>query len=360
MRIFTTKKVWGLLAGMLVAGVTVAEAQPRQPGGGSMSGDLVISKVFYNNMKDDQDKAFIMANYIELYNNCSDTLDITGVYLGIADNTSSTDAQFPNAWTAANMQEVHNGCIALKQVFQIPTETTRLLAPGESVVICNSALNHTTTASAAPDLSEADYEVKSQHKSYKDHHNDAVPELRLIYTNAELNTFLQFMSPGPYGLVLLENDTELDMEDFYRNQTEGKKFKIVQASKTIDAVDIVEHSVKTEPDASQKRMPDSCDAGFTATTLPGGNHGEAVVRKTASIDNGERVVLSDTNNSSVDFETTTSLAIRSYGNDLSGLSITTVGQQTPTGNVLCDLQGRRVNGAPRHGLYIVNGKKVIF
>lgn len=322
MRIFT--KTLFVVTAALFSFTSNADAKPKKPSGGSVTGDLVISKVFYNNMKDNQDKPFILANYIELYNNCADTLDITGIYLGIADNTSTTSDKFADAWTAANMAEAHSGCIALKQIFQIPTETTRLLAPGKSLVICNSALNHTTTASNAADLSQADYEVKSDKSIYGTNHNDAVPELNLVWTNAENNTYLQFMSPGPYGLVLLAADTKLDTEDYYRNQTEGTMFKIVQAYKTIDAVDLVEHTVKTEPNANQKRMPDSYDAGFIATAKPGGNNGEALVRKTAFVTKSGRKVLFDTNNSSVDFEVTTDLAIRTYSDEVVGMSETTL------------------------------------
>jgi hypothetical protein len=122
----------------------------------------------------------------------------------------------------------------------------------------------------------------------------------------------------------LAADTKLDTEDFYRGQTEGTKFKIVQAYKTIDAVDFVEHTVLTEPAASQKRIPDSYDAGFIATTSPGGNNGEALVRKTAFIASDGRKILFDTNNSSVDFVVTTDLSIRKYSDELSGMSETTL------------------------------------
>jgi len=40
--------------------------------------------------------------------------------------------------------------------------------------------------------------------------------------------------------------------------------------------------------------------------------------------------------------------------------IETVGVKTAAEGVIFDLQGRRVSGTPRHGLYIVNGKKVLF
>lgn len=324
MRIFT--KTLFVVTAALFSFTSNADAKPKKPSGGSVTGDLVISKVFYNNMKDNQDKAFILANYIELLNNSADTLDITGIYIGLTDNTSSTAADFVNSWTAAAMQEAHKDSIALKQIFQIPTEQTYTVAPGQSVVICNAAENHTTVASKAADLTGADFEVKSLHTAYKDHHNADVPELKLVYTYSANNTFLQFMSPGPFGLVLLAADTNVEgcPLGYYKGKTEGAQFKFVPAFKTIDAVDFVEHSVKTEPDASQKRIGNSYDAGWTATAKPGGNNGEALVRKTAFVTSDGRKMLFDTNNSSVDFEVTTDLAIRTYSDEVVGMSETTL------------------------------------
>lgn len=326
MKSSTTIKMLALALGLLLTSQAGTEAKPKKPSGGSVSADLVISKVFYNNMMNDQGKAFIMGNYIELLNNSADTLDITGIYIGLTDNTSSTAADFVNSWTAAAMQEAHKDSIALKQIFQIPTEQTYTVAPGQSVVICNAAENHTTVASKAADLTGADFEVKSPHTAYKDHHNADVPELKLVYTYSATNTFLQFMSPGPFGLVLLAADTNVEgcPLGYYKGKTEGAQFKFVPAFKTIDAVDFVEHSAKTEPDASQKRIGNSYDAGWTATVKPGGNNGEALVRKTAFVTKSGRKVLFDTNNSSVDFEVTTDLAIRTYSDEMRGLNDSTI------------------------------------
>lgn len=315
-----------LATGMLLVGGAQSLAATK-PTGGSVSGDLVISKVFYNNMKDDADNAYILANYVELYNNSDKELDITGIYIGLSDNTSATSKDYDNAWTAANMAEVYPGKIALVQIFQIPTDMTRTLLPGESVVVCNCAIDHTAAASKAPNLSGADFEVKSELSLYASNHNDNVPELPQVFSYNSSSTYIQWMSPGPCGIVLLAADTKVDECEtgYYKGQTEGTKlFKFVPAYKTIDAVDIVEHSAKTEPDASQKRMPADYDAGWVATVTPGGNTGECVMRRTAFITPSGRKVLFDTNNSTVDFTVTTDLSIREYSNEVEGLSETTV------------------------------------
>ena len=296
-----------------------------KPSGGSVSGDLVISKVFYNNMMNDAGKAYILANYLELYNNSDKELDISGIYIGFSDNTSSTANDYANAWTAVNMAEVHSGMIALVQIFRIPTGKTYTLQPGESVVICNSAIDHTTVASKAPNLSGANFEVKSSHSAYAASHNDAVPELPQVFSYNSNSTYIQWMSPGPSGVVLLAADTKVDdcETGYYKGSSEGTKlFKFVPAYKTLDVVDIVEHSAKTEPNASQKRMPADYDAGWVAHVTPGGNTGEAVMRKTAFVTADGRTVLFDTNNSSVDFEVTTDLSIRTYDETVAGLDET--------------------------------------
>ena len=326
MKIFTPIRTFALIVGLSLLGAD-AHAKAEKPSGGSTSGDLVISKVFYNNMVNDAAKSFILANYIELYNNSDKELDITGIYIGLADNTGATSSTtYPNPWTAANMQTAHKDSIALKQIFQIPTDKTYTLEPGKSLVVCNSALNHTTVASKAPDLSEADFEVKSQLSTYKDNHNDAVPELIQVFSYNDNSTYIQWQSPGPFCVVLLAADTNLDKcpTGYSGGRTDGHLFKFVPAFKTIDAVDIVEHSAKTNPDASQKRLPDSYDAGYVATNYAGGNGGEAVVRKTAFVTSNQRIVLWDTNNSSNDFEVTTDLSIRSYSESPVGLTEITI------------------------------------
>ena len=96
MKIFTPIRTFALIVGLLLLGAD-AHAKAEKPSGGSTSGDLVISKVFYNNMVNDAAKSFILANYIELYNNSDKELDITGIYIGLADISKSMDgSQYAN------------------------------------------------------------------------------------------------------------------------------------------------------------------------------------------------------------------------------------------------------------------------
>ena len=262
-----------LAASALLLCATGADAKAKKPSGGSVTGDIVISKVFYSGsirLNGATPKNYMFHQYVELYNNSADTLDVSGLYLAFPNSDSAT-----NAWTAEEMQTAHKDSIVVKQIFQIPAEPTCLLDPGKSLVITNCAVDHSEIAVGNVNLSSADFEVKSTNKSYVELHNDAVPALSLVYS--------------PF--------------------------------KTIDCVDIVKQK---EPSAADKRIPTSYDAGFCVTDSIGTFSGQAVMRKTAYITSDGRTVLFDTNNSSIDFMSTNDLSLRTYCDTISGLSDSTI------------------------------------
>ena len=322
MKFSTSIKTLALMVGMMLVGTQALDAKVSKP---TSAGSIVISKVFFNSMKNDADKAYILANYIELYNNSTDTLDIAGLYLGLAE--SHSDAT--QAWTATAMQEEHKDSVALKQIFQIPTDDVYRVEPGQSVVITNAAFNHTEVASLAPDLSAADFESKTQNNAYKDYHNESVKGLVVAHTynpdkvgQAAYADYINFVTTGPGAMVLLAYNTDLTKcpTGFQRGKESGNVIMFVPKYKVLDGVDVVVNTKAKAPAADQKRLPESVDAGFITQTTPGGNNGEAIVRKTAFITSDGRTVLFDTDNSSTDFEVTTDLAIRKYNAEVAGLT----------------------------------------
>ena len=316
MKKFFTLKTLALVAGMLLAGTTASEAKLVKPSGGSTSGNLVVSKVFYagsTRLNGATPKNYMLHLYIELYNNSADTLNVQGVYIALA-NSDNGDA----AWTATAMAEAHKDSAVVKQIFQISPDAEYRLDPGQSIVVTNSALDHSQIAEGNVDLSAADFEVKSQNKNYIDYHNDAVPELKVVSSYGTID-FINFMNPGPMGIALLASDTKIDQcpKTFGKGKTSGNEYTIVPLFKTIDCVDIVKQKT---PSADDKRFATSYDAGFCVTDSIGTFNGQAVVRKTAFVASDGRVVLFDTNNSSVDFEATNDLIPRFYSKQISGIT----------------------------------------
>ena len=318
MKFFTSFKTLALVAGMLMAGTQSGQAKLQKPSGGSTSGNVVISKVFYagsTRLNGATPKNYLLNLYVELYNNSTDTLDLQGMYVAFANTDGSTAA-----WTAADMAAEHKDSAVVKQIFQISPDATYRFEPGQSVVIANCAIDHSEIAEGGVDLSKADFECKSQNNAYKDYHNDAVPELKVV-SSFGTSDFINFMNPGPDGIMLLAADTKLDQcpKTYGKGKTSGNIYTIVPLFKSIDCVDIVKQKT---PSADDKRFADSYDAGFTCTADPGNFNAQAVVRKTAYVCGDGRVVLFDTNNSSVDFESTDDLSLRTYSKEVKGLDDT--------------------------------------
>ena len=304
---------------IMLAGAQVCQAKLVKPSGGSVSGNLVISKVFYAGSKTlaDSPKNYTLNQYIELYNNSADTLDLKGVYLALANTDGGTAA-----WTAQDMAEAHKDSAVVKQIFQLSPDATFRLDPGKSVVIANCAVNHSDAATGGVDLSAADFEAKSENKTYKDSHNAAVAELKLVSTFGTTD-FINLLNAGPASVMLLAADTNLEKcpKTFANGKTKGSEYTIVPLYKSIDCVDIVKQKT---PSADDKRFAQSYDAGYACTASADNFNGQAVVRKTAFVTSDGRTVLFDTNNSSTDFESTGDLALRTYGETPVGLSDSTI------------------------------------
>ncbi len=319
MKISTSLKALAIACGMLMTfGSAVAKVTKPTSGGG-----VVIGKIFSNMMKNDANKAYAPACYIQLYNNSTDTLDIAGMYIGMVEN-HSTAAQ---AWTVAAMAEEGKAdSVAIKQLFRFPTDKEYRMDPGQSIVVTNAAWNHSSVAAAAPDLTNADFEVKTTNNAYKDYHNDAVPAMELVHSMTAAMDFINFSTTGPGSIVLLAHNLDLTKcgVGFQRGKTSGNSIMFVPNYKIIDAIDVVVNTKAKSPSADDKRISTNYDAGFTAHATAGGNNGEAIVRKTAYVTTAGRTVLFDTDNSSLDCEVVTDLAIRSYSQTPAGLSDSTI------------------------------------
>ena len=181
-----------------------------------------------------------------------------------------------------------------------------------------------------------------------------MPELTIVKTFGTTD-FINFLNPGPDGIVLLPADTDIAgcPETFAKGKDKGNIYYIVPLKNSIDCVDIVKQKT---PSADDKRFAEAYDAGFTCTTDPGTFTCQAVARKVASVE-GDRKVLKDTNNSSDDFEVLSNVEPRVYGEGVV-TGIQTISTKTVESNSIFNLQGQRMNSVQK-GLYIINGKKVM-
>lgn len=271
----------------------------------SVDRDLVIGKVFYASSKDLNKKSYMAGKYIELFNQSDDSLDVSGLYIGLTETESTP------AYTLANLQTVFADSVCLlKQVYRIPATEPHWVAPGGTVIICNSAIDHTTNDTLESDLSSADFEVKDVKGKYVN--NPAVPAMDLIYNIYNGTSIMNLLQSGPCGVVIFRTDEDVSAwpKVYAYGKSKGKQFLCCPVSLVIDGVEALKYKT-SGIDVKTKRLVDAIDAGYTNINAASGWNGEVIYRKTQSTTGSHRILV-DTNNSSNDFSVSSKIKPREY------------------------------------------------
>lgn len=282
---------------------------PKDPGQKTKS--IVISKIYSSGSKYNGNKNYMAGKYIELYNQSDQTADIAGMYIGLLESTN------PQPYTLDNLKNdpsINGTMVVVKQVFRIPTDKEYLVEGGKSVVITNSAVDHTLTAQNQfeADLSNADFEVVDYNDKLE-HNDNVVKMLREYYAISSLKG-MNLMQGGPCGIIIFETDEDINTwpTTYGYGKTSGSMVYMLVPNSTIkDGVDFIKNTA-TGPNLSTKRLYDEIDAGITHIEAIAGYTGEVVYRKTARVYPDGRKKLMDTNNSSNDFKVSTTIKPREY------------------------------------------------
>ncbi len=265
---------------------------------------ILISKIYSAGSKDSKNKNYLAGRYIELYNNSDEEVDIAGLYLGLIETNSTP------AYTIGLVPDT----IFMKQIFRIPTDKPYMVAPGQSIIITNSAIDHTQTAMNAFEynLLESDFEAKDQQG--KTTNNPDVPALELIYTAYAALSNMNLSQGGPGGIVIFETDEDVSTWELVYNygKTSGNKWMKLPTKYIVDGVDVLKNSAQTGVDANLKRLYDYIDAGYAYINAASGYNGEVMYRKVLSTTEDGRQILSDTNNSLTDFAISSDIAPREF------------------------------------------------
>jgi hypothetical protein len=316
---FTTLKMAAMAVALLSATATEAKVST------SISGRLVISKVFYaGTTQIGSSKNYNGGEeYVELYNNSADTLQIGGTYIGLVESESST-----GAYPAGSITTPASG-IALKQLYRIPSTFTDSIMPYHTVLIASSAIDHSALTQNGPDLSKADLEFANPSTD-----NSAVPNLELVYSFLPTVTAFNLANGGDASILLFPSsfESKLDLTSlvYAQGKTAGSQYLTVNSYYCTDAVEILKSKIDTatgiySADSTRKRIDASYDAGYviTPTDATMNKDGNVVYRKTALNYHGD-ITLYDTNNSKTDFTVSKTIAPRSYNETPDGTTDTTI------------------------------------
>lgn len=273
----------------------------------SINRDIIIGKIYYAGSKDNNNRTYMPGKYIELYNNGNSAVDVAGYYIGLV------EAESTQAYTLENLHEAFADSVVLcKQIFRIPADKPFLVQPGGTVLIVNSATDHTDNNDMENNLSDADFEAKDV--SGRTQNNPATPALELIYTMYPSISNMNLIQSGPCAVIIFRTDEQVaDWQLTYPyGKTTGSQWKLVPKRLIIDGVEALANKA-TGIDVSTKRLYADIDAGYTYIEARTGWTGEVVYRRTADKRGADgHKMLTDTNNSSNDFHVSTTIKPRQY------------------------------------------------
>lgn len=273
----------------------------------SIKQNLIISKVYASGTKDNNGKNYLADKYIEIFNNSDETQYIdSSIYLGLVEAESVV--AFPASANA--------GYVYARQVFRFSVEGLGFaVAPGGSVVIANSAIDHTQYSPYSVNLQNADFEAKNTTYS----NNPNVKGMELIYSAFPSLIYMNLVNGGDNGVFLFKTTENVrNFPIFYIPGKEtGNRYMQIPIELVFDGVESLKNYVTTGPKPKTKRLQNFVDAGYMFITASSGYTHESIERRVdQSKPTTDRYYLMDTNNSSNDFRSLTDPTPRVYGKPL--------------------------------------------
>ena len=270
----------------------------------SKNGGFVIAEIFFTGTETPEGKQYNGDKYFRIYNNSSETL--------CADGLAIAESEFMTVSKEAYTPDIMSEAFSAGSIYRIPLGLNRMVAPGESILICDNGIDHTQANKNSFDLTKADFEWYdvSTNPKFEDIDSD-VPNLEKIASYTATIWAPHNRGFRSYVLCRLgENfENQLTAEDFLKDNfyeytynyifdgnaipMDGSAYKIPNTW-VLDAVNLSVESefqwIITSP---------ALDKGWTYCGKVDGDktrYGKSVRRKVLS---GK--VLQDTNDSSVDF-----------------------------------------------------------
>lgn len=279
--------------------------------------DIVISKIYYAGSKDNNGRGYAMGYYMEIFNQSDQTVDMGGLYIGMLETEST------QAYTLENLHEHHaDSVVLLKQVFRVPRHARSLVPAGGTLLLVNSAIDHSKGNSMEHSLLGADFEAKDDRGLITN--NPDVPALEQVFCSYENMPYINFTKGGPCGIVIFKTDDDLSSwpltYKYPNTATSDRQWLLLPRRHIIDGVDVLKYNQATQgPSATTKRLYADIDATYAYIATSAGNTGEVIYRKTS----GKRsaaghILLQDTNNSLEDFQVSTTIKPREYDDAAAG------------------------------------------
>ncbi|NML39827.1 DUF4876 domain-containing protein [Chitinophaga sp. G-6-1-13] len=298
---------------------------------GSNTSTWLIKQIYYAG-SNTKDGALFRDQFVELYNNSDQVLYADSLYLCQVEGveTALEQIDFAQPWVLPTGQwnwAVATGMAATNpntdyiyaaSLFRIPGNgTTYPVQPGNSIIIAATAINHKAPYQDASgktitvrnpdltvDLQGADFDVYMGNQPginpLPSDLNTNTPHLTVVHN---FNRDFVMDANGREGIMIFRSQAATSTWKSYKtpNNTTDGKLKMQLPKKDMQILDVVETQQTPLNKRGPKRISLDLDAGFNFVGN-GAYSSQALLRKTKQRTGG-RVILQDTNNSSVDFIT---------------------------------------------------------
>lgn len=268
----------------------------KQPGG------FVISEIFFAGTKTPEDVQYNDDKFIEIYNNSLDVLYADGLCIAETEFNTAMDESYG---LDPDNRSTH---VALSSIYKVPGNgTEHPIQPGETLLLCDLAIDHTVDNANSFDLSGADFEWYDDSEYDQD-----VPEvpnmIKMSSTSASVWT-LHNRGFKSYVLFRLDDVTpEQFVADYaysyeYIFEFNGTEYPMGPNDAWEIPNDIVIDAVEcsTESKFEWKALDPSLDISWTHSgDADDARYGKSVKRKVEKVVSG-RKILQDTNDSANDF-----------------------------------------------------------
>ena len=267
--------------------------------------DFIFEEIFFTGTRRASGSSYIGDTYFKIYNNTDHVL--------YADGLAICESKFKSTQFFTYTPDIRQDEMTVHAIYVIPGNgTEHPVAPGESLVICDTGIDHRISNPNSFDLSDADFEWydESTNPSHTDIDSPTVPNLDKWYCYT-LTVFVPHNRGfSSFALARIPIGKEAYLSDYYYDYeytiyVPAGTFPMSSSAYRLPnewIVDGVNCSVET--DRQWNVLPPSIDAGWThcgAMDSDENRFFKSIRRKMLYLtDDGIRV-LKDTNNSTADF-----------------------------------------------------------
>ncbi|HJA13872.1 MAG TPA: DUF4876 domain-containing protein [Candidatus Butyricimonas faecavium] len=260
--------------------------------------DFVIEEVYFAGNTTPEGKQYSGDQYFKIYNNSDSVLYADGLVILESEFTTSRQYDYT--------PDIMSQAMTVAHVYAIPGNGKEYpVQPGESILICDKAIDHTVATPNSFDLRNANFEWYNDND--RDVDNPEVPNLDIIYSSTLTIWTLNNQGLKAYAIARMGVDKQTFLKDYlyecsYVNSgiTMTRNFYKFPNEWIIDAVNI-----SNKAQYIWNVVDASLDMGFTycgEVASDKNRYNKSVRRKVLSTTPDGRKILKDTNNSTEDFE----------------------------------------------------------